>query len=839
MRRLFAGVGLVTCSTLLLEVVLTRIFSYTLYYHFAFLVISLALFGLGVSGVVLYVRSERYPRERLEELLARHATRFALWTLVALVYVLYHGVTGKFDLFHKPQFTSQTFFELAMLYGVTAVPMYYGGMVVSLAITHLRERIGELYFFDLAGAALGCVLAGPLLYGLGAENAVLLVAAVAASAAVVFQPRPAGRLPVRSALLALALLALVGLNLLRPTLRVGSFKEVDESFVTFARWNSFSRVVVEERPEKRPAMYIDAMAKTEIHHAREVEEGGPGDEYMGAAGLVYAIRRDGEALIVGPGGGTDVVSALRAGHRVTGVEINPIIADEVMRERFAEASGGLYLRPDVRIEVAEGRSFVHRDTRFYDVIQATMVDTWAATASGAFALTENYLYTVEAFEDFLRRLKPDGIVSFTRWCIPPDMECIRVITLAREALRRAGVADAGDHVFAAWKSTIGTVLVRRTPFPPEEVEALLGATEERGLTPMYYPGQPRRDTIARLVRDPDPAPVADAFPADISPVYDDRPFFFYGVRPRELLAAALDFDWLMINSFSVAVLLALFAIVGLLVLAFIVVPLVVHRRDVLRERPMSKLRDLSYFVCLGVGFIVVEVALLQRFGLFLGHPSYSLVVVLCSLLLASGAGSMLSERFAERRRLVALVVAASAVAVLVAAYAFLLPWAFDRWIGLALAPRIAIAAALVALPGLGMGMLLPSGVRLISGRHPELIPWGWGLNGAASVFGSVGAMIVAMNLGSRATLLAGAACYLLALLAALRRPAAAPAGAGGDAEARAAAEAVPAPPQTETPAEDAGTPAGGTTAEPSAEPPLTPPPPDANLTPEKKGDPSP
>ncbi|MBN1774442.1 MAG: hypothetical protein JXB32_24495 [Deltaproteobacteria bacterium] len=791
MRRLFAGVALVTCSTLLLEVLLTRIFSYTLYYHFAFLVISLALFGLGVSGVVLYVRSERYPRERLEELLARHATRFALWTLVALVYVLYHGVTGKFDLFHKPQFTSQTFFELAMLYGVTAVPMYYAGMVVSLAITHLRERIGELYFFDLAGAALGCIAAGPLLGLLGAENAVLLVAALGGAAAVVFQPRPGGKRPVRAGLLTAGLLVLIALNLLRPTLRVGSFKEVDESFVTFARWNSFSRVVVEERPGKRPAMYIDAMAKTELHHAREIEEPVAADDYQGAADLVYAVRGGGEALIIGPGGGTDVVSALRAQNRVTGVEINPIIAGEVMQERFVEASGGLYLRPDVDVVVAEGRSFVHRDTRQYDVIQATMVDTWAATASGAFALTENYLYTVEAFEDYLRRLKPDGIVSFTRWCIPPDMECVRVVTLAREALRRAGVPDAGRHVFAAWKNTVGTVLVRRTPFPPVEVEELLRAADERGLRPMYFPDQPRHDTIARLIRDPDPQPVIDAFPSDISPVYDDRPFFFYGVRPRELVASALDFDWLMINSFSVAVLLALFAIVGLLVLAFIVVPLVVHRRDVLRERPLSKLRDLSFFVCLGVGFIVVEIALLQRFGLFLGHPSYSLVVVLCSLLLASGIGSMLSERIPRRFRLTGLLAAAATVTALVVAYAFFLPWAFERWIGLGLGARIALAATFVALPGFAMGVLLPSGVRLVGGRHPELIPWGWGLNGAASVFGSVGAMLVAMNLGSRATLFVGAACYALALLAALRRPA-----------------------------------------------PLTPPAPDANLTSKRKGDPS-
>jgi hypothetical protein len=239
-----------------------------------------------------------------------------------------------------------------------------------------------------------------------------------------------------------------------------------------------------------------------------------------------------------------------------------------------------------------------------------------------------------------------------------------------------------------------------------------------------------------------------------------------------------------------------------------------------------------------VGFIVVEVALLQRFGLFLGHPSYSLVVVLCSLLLASGVGSMLSERIPTRHRLTGLLAAAAAVTAVTVAYASFLPWAFDRWIGLGLEARIAIAAALVALPGLAMGMLLPSGVRLISGRHPELIPWGWGLNGAASVFGSVGAMLVAMNLGSQATLFVGAACYALALLAALRRPAPATVAA-----TTADGPAAPAPPPAVASPDAPEEPAAGAPAEPPAEPPadspLTPPPPDATLTTEKKGDPSP
>ena len=222
-------------------------------------------------------------------------------------------------------------------------------------------------------------------------------------------------------------------------------------------------------------------------------------------------------------------------------------------------------------------------------------------------------------------------------------------------------------------------------------------------------------------------------------------------------------------------LVALFAIVALLVLAFILVPLLVYRREALRSKPLSKLRDLGFFTAIGVGFIVVEVALLQRFGLFLGHPSYSLVVVLFSILLSSGVGSFLSERIPEEHRRLGLACAAGTILVLLVAYTYLLPWVFDRWLGAELSTRIVVAGLLTAVPGLVMGMMLPSGVRLISTRHPEIVPWGWGLNGAASVFGSVAAMMVAMNLGSRVSFLVGAGCYALALLAGFRRPGDSPA----------------------------------------------------------------
>lgn len=779
MRRLFAGVALVTFATLLLQLLLTRIFSYTIYYHFAFLVICLAMFGLGAAGVVLYVRSEEYPAERLDDLLARHARRFVGWTLVVLVYVLHHGVAAEIDVLVRPTFTWRAFFDVAMLCGVVAVPMYHSGMVVSLAITHLRSRIGELYAFDLGGAALACAAAGPLIEMLGPENSALLAAATAAAAAVVFVPRPAGgRFPVAAAVLPAIVLAALACNVAWPILRAAPFKQVVEPFVRFSKWNAFSRITVVEEPGRPPAIHIDGAARTEIRSAAEI---GRPDPANALSSLVYQARRGGDVLVIGPGGGVDVVAALGAGaDTVTGAEINPIVVEDVMLGAYRERSGNLYALPNVRIVVDEGRSFVRRSGRKYDVIQSTLVDTWAAGASDAFALTENGLYTVEAFVEFLEHLTPRGILSVTRWCIPPDMECIRVVTIAREALRRIGVEDARGHVFMASQAVQGTVLVRRTPFPPEEVEALAAACDRDGLSPTHTPGEFRGAFVAGLIRDPDPSAAIDSWSADISPVTDDRPFFFYGVKPRDFLAAIGNPGSLMANSLAVAVLLSVAAVVLVMTAAFIIVPMVVRRREALAGAIGRKLRDLGFFVSIGIGFIVIEIVMVQRFSLFLGHPSHSLAVVLFSLLLSSGVGAALSGRVGDGRLRALLACGSLGTAGLMVLYVLVLPAVLDAAFGWALWGRIGLSVALIAAPGLAMGTMLPTGVRLVSSRHPEIVPWGWGLNGAASVLGSVLAMVLAMNLGFRVAMATGAAAYLAALATGWSRRESAFTGGGGE-----------------------------------------------------------
>ena len=771
MKRAYLGVSVVTLATLLLELLFTRIFSVTLYYHFAFMVISLALFGLGLSGVMLYLHPERYPEDQLASLLSAYSRRFAVAIVISLLFVVSHAMSTSFDPTKAPKFTWQHILELSYLYLFGAMPFYYGGMTVSLALFHLRRSVATLYFFDLAGASLACLMLDPLLRMFGGPSAVLVVAVLAALAACLFGAELGSWRPERrSFVLAACLLALLLANGRYHFAEVGSVKAVQEENLVFSKWNSLSRVEVQQVGNDRPMLTIDANARTHIHQITDRELD---NRYKNASSLAYTIRRNGRVLIIGPGGGVDVVMALRAGHKqVVLAELNPIIIHDVMLGKYRAYSGNLYGQPQVVPNVAEGRSFVRRTRLRYDVIQATLVDTWAATAAGAFSLSENHLYTVEAFVDYLDHLAPDGIVTLSRWVHAPGMEYVRLASLARAALERIGAREPHRHVFAASAGWLGTVLVRRTPFTEKELADLHEISERQGMKIHYSPRGRHSTPTAAILAPGDPSAFYARSPVDLRPVYDDRPYFFYAVKPEAIGAALFGKGPENLNSFATVVLFSLLALVTALVLGGIVVPLWLGKRGALAGSVSSKLRDLAFFLGIGVGYILIEIALLNRFSLYLGHPVHSLRVVLFSLLLFSGVGSLLSGRVKSGRGLLLLMsLSGAGVAGLVALFTVALGPLLHATTPLTFASRVAIAVALVAAPGLLMGTMLPTGIRLVTGRHAEIIPWAWGLNGAASVLGSVMAMVLSVHVGFTATLCLGGAAYLVAVGAGLRRPA--------------------------------------------------------------------
>jgi hypothetical protein len=440
-----------------------------------------------------------------------------------------------------------------------------------------------------------------------------------------------------------------------------------------------------------------------------------------------------------------------------------------MRDRFAARSRNLYFRPEVQIQIGDGRSYIRSSSDRYQVIQMTLVDTWASTAAGAFALSENNLYTVDAFVDYMQHLEQDGMLAITRWEFDPPRESLRIVSLGIEALRRIGAAEPRQHFLIAQEEGGGlqaygakdTVLIKRTPFAADEIARARSAIDRAGMKEVYVPGSPAANAFSGLLDSPDPHRYEAEYQYDIEPVTDNRPFFFYTVRARDL--------WGFITqgrSEDVKVnmgVMMLFVLLGASILAtglILALPPLLLGMQVPRER--IAFFHIGYFLAVGIGFIMVEVALIQKFVLFLGRPTYSLTVVVFSLLIATGAGSYASARLvgsSDRR----LKIALAAISVIITSLGLLLQPVLNAAVGLPLALKCLITPALLFPAGFAMGMAFPSGLKRLERCYPTAIRWAWAVNSASSVLGSVVAIFLAIHLGLMQTLILGAAAYLLAL----------------------------------------------------------------------------
>ena len=757
--QVYLCVGLTTGATLLLELALTRIFSVVFYYHFAFLAISIALFGLGAGGVFSYVvagwKAPLFAR------LGRLSAINGFLVLLSLVVIL-------------AQKNNPSNWDIALIYFTTALPFFLSGTIVSLAISDTIERVNRVYFCDLLGAAGGCLLLVPLLNQFGGPSTVICAAITFATAAAIWYSM-AGSVTGRggSVALALVLVAFLTYNQHHPVIDISHAKGQTLAHEWFVKWNNFSRVAIVHKAEDgRDTIFIDADASTAIadfdfdhltpRDRLDLLEQGPS--------LPYAVRPGAKTLIIGPGGGWDVARALASGsHDITGVEINPIIATTIMRERFPGLSRGLYLRPDVHIFVEDGRSFVRRSADKYQVLQATLVDTWAATAAGAFALSENNLYTTDAFRDYLAHLTDDGMVAVTRWGLEPPRESLRLVSLAMEALRQMGEADAWRHfIIGREGSTAGwgardTVLISRKPFSEADIGRAGALLSAAGMQAMYLPGRDVRNQFYDLLHSANPDEYERNYTFDITPVSDNRPFFFYSVQPRDLWTfvrtASHDTADYKVNK-AVPLLFGLMAVSLVATLLILVLPPLVLGTRLPRQRGV--LGFLLYFLFIGAGYILIEVGLIQKFVLFLGHPTYALTVVIFSMLVSSGVGSGLSRRVLgkDEGRLIKVLGSVALLAVLLALVA---SWLLGALVWLPMALKVVITVLLIAPLGLVMGMPFPTGLGRLEEWHAPSVRWAWSLNAAASVLGSVGALVCSIYLGLIQTLIIGGLFYLAAL----------------------------------------------------------------------------
>jgi hypothetical protein len=784
-RTLLTALGLTSFATLLLELALTRLFSVILFYHFAFLAISIALLGLGAGGVFAYLRKSQLSEFPTRSLAFRLCLINAVVILLVLEIVLHVPVALEVS--------GRNFLRLTVIYLAAAVPFFLTGLLFSVIFSRESRRIPLLYGSDLGGGALACVAVVPLLNWIGGPNTILMASAALTVAAAIWAPSPRTR-RLSAAYLA-GFLILISFNFSGKLIDVvyakGLFR--NPAWVEFARWNALSRVEV-DRWGPAKAVVIDADASTYIMNVEpDHVKGSPWESILMSAppALANVLRPHGDFAIIGPGGGVDVLRALSSGSRsVTGIEINPIIANTIMRGRYASYSKHLYQRPEVDMHVTDGRSYLRSSPKKFDVVQMTLVDTWASTAAGAFALSENNLYTVEAFQEYFEHLNPDGMIAITRWEFHEPREALRVVSQAMEALHRLGIANPARNFIVASQGLLNedgipvVVLVRKAPFTPEEESAVQAHfLKYPDLHPLYLPSQPQPNPFGNLIAGNDPYSFARTYAYNVAPVDDNAPFFFFTLKPDQILANGHSLhhgiDWKV--NLGVLVLLLVLVISLAAVIAFLILPLALKAGHI-RQSPLP----LLYFVAVGLGYIMVEIAFIQRFVLFLGHPTYALTVVIFLLMLSSGAGSLFSRRWLPRTQLawmpIALVIAALLLDV------FLLPRWLEAWVGLELSARIAISALLLAPLGFVMGMPFPTGLRALAARpnpNPHVlagrvlagrvlpghvlpgednaIEWAWAMNAAASVLGSVLAMVIAIQFGLNVTLACGVAAYLLAL----------------------------------------------------------------------------
>jgi spermidine synthase len=772
-RRLLAGIALTSFSALLLELALTRLFSVVLFYHFAFLAISIALLGLGAGGVFAYLLKSNLARFDTRKLAARLCLVNSVVVLVVLEIVLHTPVALEV--------TGKNFLRLTLLYLSAAIPFFLTGLLFSIVFARETGRIPRLYGADLGGGALACLAVVPLLNWLGGPNTILFAGVSMATSALVWGSSGGGRK--LAGVLGVALLALIAANhsgrLIDVVYAKGMFR--DPAWVEFAQWNAISRIEVDRQGQAK-AIVIDADASTYIMNAEvskwhntEWEK----DLMSAPPALANVLRPHGEFAIIGPGGGVDVLRAVANGSpSVTGIEINPIIATTIMRERYADYAQHLYERPEVHIHVTDGRSFVRSTPQLFDVVQMTLVDTWASTAAGAFALSENNLYTVDAFREYFQHLKPDGMIAITRWEFRQPREALRVVSVAMDALHQMGVSEPAHNFIVVSEGPLDedgipvVVLAKKTAFTVDEETAVQKHLENyTDLIPLYLPSQPGANPFSRLIARNDPYAFARSYPYNIAPVSDNNPFFFFTLKPGQILGEEglqRGIDWKVNLGVLVLVLVLIISLIA--VLLFLVLPLALQG-----GRHQSPL-PLLYFVAVGLGYILVEIAFIQRFVLFLGHPTYALTVVIFLLMLSSGLGSLFSRRWLPSANLAWLPLVLIIATLL--ADVFFLPSRLAALVGLEFNLKLLISGIILAPLGFLMGMPFPTGLRALAGESQEMpeggvseaggladnaVEWAWAMNAAASVLGSVLAMVIAIQFGLNVTLACGAGAYLLAL----------------------------------------------------------------------------
>ena len=764
-RILFSGIFLASLSSLVLEIAITRIFSAAIWYHFAFVAVSVALVGLGSSGLLVHYRLKKIKENWAGDLTI--ASSIGVVIILPLILYVMHSLASQV-----------VYLPLYML--LFAIPFFFVGIIISAAFSAFAHVAGRLYAADLIGASLGAILVVFLLQTMGGEGTTLVVGLLAAICATIFSIISKNK---KKIFLSIAFIVFASsLIYINDSTQIFSIptdptaqkdmpiflRENPGSYIAKTEWNSFSRIDVVEgisgdcisdfvATDQNPSqcageglvakIFIDGGAGTNIiSWDGDVNSRNELSSWMQY--LPFTAKENPKVLIIGSGGGRDVVASLVSGSQdVTTVEINPIIFDTV--KSYGDKAGNLYTHPFVSSFVDEGRSFVSRSDEKFDIIYIPFVDTWASVSSGGLGVSENFLYTIEGFQEYYDHLEEDGKIITVRWLIDSP----RFVTTYAELLQQNGFAitDLEKHLIIVSSDSVEIdpsvtmTIFSKSPFTNDEIQYMYDSITKNGYKPILVPSLVTLEPYpAYLNGEISNDEFYSLFSTKVNHVTDDSPFFLSFEKPIPTIVISLVYVSLVI------------------VVVFIFGPLIWLRKQHTEKTDLKTWSVVLYFSSLGTGFILIELALLQKFILLLGNPTTTFAILLFTILIASGIGSQISIRLIKHNTKNLLFII-TGVLVVGVAYVVLLPEIIYSVIAEEFEIKVMISVGILFPIGLLMGIPLPTVMRLLKSQNPTHVPWMWAINGSFSVLGATLSVAIGILYGSSYAMILGISIYFIAL----------------------------------------------------------------------------
>jgi len=790
--------SITSASALAYEVLLMRLFSIVQWHHFAYMIISLALLGYGISGVFIALNRQRLKR-RFPTVIVTNLLLFAI-AMPACFLLAQKVPFNPAEILWDPR----QLLYLFAIYLVLTLPFFFAANVIGLSFYQYKENVSFLYAADLLGAGIGSVGIILLLFGLFPEKILTVLLLIVILAAIIvstyaFDRQQLNKTKWNSAFLVIVVIAILFLPNFT-TLQISPYKSqsqlltmpetriIDQQssplgLITVVESNKLPlrhapglSITADIEPPEQLAVFTDSDNMSAITAFDGNTETLDYLDQMTSA-LPYHLKSLSDILILGAGTGSDVLQAhFHNIKHIDAVEMNPQIIN-LVQEQYSQLAGNIYSSPEVNIHVTEARGYVSVNDKNYDLVSISLMDAFGSVA-GLHSMAENYLYTEQAIQQYLQRLNPDGFLSFTRWMKLPPRDMPKLLAMVINVLKQDNIAKPEQQlvVIRSWQTS--TLLVKNGSITADEINRIKQFCQDRNFDLVYYPGiseqevnqfnilqQPFLYQAATQLLGNQQNEFIDAYKFNITPATDDRPYFFQFFKWQTLpeIISLLDSGGLFLLESGYLLLIA--ALIQALVasLLLIALPLWLWKYKLgIQAGTHNYKQVLVYFSCLGLAFLFIEIAFIQKFILILHHPLYAITTVLCAFLLAAGAGSYFSKRLSNYPDKIIIMLPVTMIALLSISYSlnfeainsFLLSQNdIARYLG---------SVLLIAPLGFFMGMPFPLALTKLAQTMPELIPWAWGINGCASVISAILATLIAMQFGFNVLIMLAVALYLIA-----------------------------------------------------------------------------